>query len=338
MIKWLRRISVGIVALVVLAVGGGATYEALARADAARRFPPPGRLVDIGGRRIQLDCRGAGSPVVVFESGLDSLGSLSWAAVHDGVAGFTRACAYSRAGLMWSDPAGRPFASLAAADDLHRALAAAGEKGPYVLVAHSLGGPYAMVFTGRYGADVAGLVFVDASHPDQVGRLNAALSKPLDQGEGQLRLGDALAWSGLVRLITAQNPVGPPSAPAGIVAPARDYLPSSLHAMRAESDAIAAALATAGRTRSLGDRPLVVLTHSVTPAATLRAAKLSPADAARLDAVWLELQNDEASWSTKSRHTVVPGATHYIQFDQPQVVVGAVREVVGEVRAAQAHP
>jgi len=100
MIKWLRRISVGIVALVVLAVGGGATYEALARADAARRFPPPGRLVDIGGRRIQLDCRGAGSPVVVFESGLDSLGSLSWAAVHDGVAGFTRACAYSRAGLM----------------------------------------------------------------------------------------------------------------------------------------------------------------------------------------------------------------------------------------------
>src|SRR5215471_8350339 len=108
MLKWIARVAVGLVGLLLLAVAGGAVYEQIARANAAKEFPPQGRLVDIGGRRIQLDCRGSGSPVVVFESGLDMLGSLSWAAVHDDIAKTTRACAYSRAGLMWSDSSDRP--------------------------------------------------------------------------------------------------------------------------------------------------------------------------------------------------------------------------------------
>ena len=106
--RWIRRIALGLVGLVVLVVAVGAAYEAFARRRAARTYPPPGKLVDIGGRHMQLDCRGAGSPTVVFESGLDVAGSLSWSAVHDSIARTTRACAYSRAGIMWSEP--RPTA------------------------------------------------------------------------------------------------------------------------------------------------------------------------------------------------------------------------------------
>src|SRR5215468_3748086 len=98
MFKWLKRIGVGVIVLIGGVVAAGVIYEQIARANAGREFPPRGRLVDIGGRRIQLDCRGIGTPIVVFESGLDALGSLSWAAVHDNVAKTTRACAYSRAG------------------------------------------------------------------------------------------------------------------------------------------------------------------------------------------------------------------------------------------------
>ena len=334
MIKWLKRIALGAVAMIVLVVAGGAIYEQFARARAAKLYPALGKLVDIGGRRIQLDCRGAGSPVVVFESGLDGLGSLSWAAVQDDVARITRACAYSRAGLMWSDPADRPFSSSGVAEDLHKALAAAGEKPPYVLVGHSLGGPYAVAFTGRYRSDVAGLVFVDASHPDQRARLRAALGKDLDPGE-QIRVGAALAWTGFTRLFVAVNPTTPAHAPAQIAGPAGAFLPTSLDAMLREIENIDATFSAAGRAQRLGDLPLFVLTHGAKlPAAILKAQNINAAQAARLDSTWLELQNDEATWSSQSRHMVVADATHYIQFDRPQAVVTAVREVVNEVRAA----
>src|SRR5262249_44679057 len=86
-----------------LLVGVGAIWEQVERQRAVRDFPAPGSLVDIGSRRIQIDCRGTGSPTVVFESGLDIYGSLSSTKVQGEVAKFTRACAYSRAGIVWSD-------------------------------------------------------------------------------------------------------------------------------------------------------------------------------------------------------------------------------------------
>jgi len=72
--------------IAVIAVMGsifGPTWEQYERHQAALEFPAPGRLLNIGGRRIQIDCRGTGSPTVVFESGLGIHGVLSWAKVHD---------------------------------------------------------------------------------------------------------------------------------------------------------------------------------------------------------------------------------------------------------------
>src|SRR5205823_6092481 len=141
------------------------------------------------------------------------------------------------------DPAGRPFSAANAAEDLHKALAAAGERPPYVMVGHSMGGPYLTTFTARYPADVAGLVFVDASHPDQLARLRAAIGKDVDQGEGLAKTADALAWSGLVRLADPKDAVLPPHAPARGAGPATAFLPASLHAAVGQLDAIPATLA-----------------------------------------------------------------------------------------------
>ena len=132
--KWIGRIALGLAAIVLLIAITGWAYEAVGRRDAAREFPVPGRLVDIGGRRIQLDCRGTGSPTVVFEAGLDMGGSLSWYGVHDSIAKTTRACAYSRAGIMWSDPVSGAQSGKGIAYDLHSALDKSGERPPYVLV------------------------------------------------------------------------------------------------------------------------------------------------------------------------------------------------------------
>ncbi|HWO12291.1 MAG TPA: alpha/beta hydrolase, partial [Polyangiaceae bacterium] len=142
--RWVARIALGLLGLVVLALTCGASYEALARRQVAARFPVPGKLVDIGGRALHIDCRGTGSPTVVFESGLDSAGALAWSLVHDEVAQVTRACSYSRAGILSSDPAVGERDADAVAEDLHVLLERAGERPPLVLVAHSLGGIYAM--------------------------------------------------------------------------------------------------------------------------------------------------------------------------------------------------
>lgn len=174
---WIRYISLSILGFVALATIGGSIYEMIGRRNAAQEFPPHGKMVDIGGRRIQLDCRGTGSPVVVFESGLDMNGSLSWSKVQDSIAETTRACSYSRAGIMWSDPRVGPQNGKTIAEDLHTVLALAGERPPYVLVGHSFGGPYIMTFAKYFGMDVAGMVFVDASHPDQVQRFKELTTK-----------------------------------------------------------------------------------------------------------------------------------------------------------------
>jgi pimeloyl-ACP methyl ester carboxylesterase len=187
MMRWVKRIALIIGGLIAAAVLVGVGYEQIMRWRAAREFPVQGRLIDIGGRHMQIDCRGSGTPTVVFEAGLDTMGSLSWSAVHDAIAATTRACAYSRAGVMWSESRAGKFEPDNVARDLHTLLLAAGERGPFVMVGHSLGGPYIMNFTRLYPQDVAGLVFVDASHPDQVGRMTQAAGKKMEAGMGMMK-------------------------------------------------------------------------------------------------------------------------------------------------------
>ena len=330
--RWIGRIALGLACLLVLIVLVGAGYEAAGRRRAARDFPPAGKLVDIGGRRIQLDCRGTGSPTVVFEAGLDFSGSLSWSAVHDSIAQATRACAYSRAGIMWSDPTDGPQTAKTIVDDLHSTLHAAREQPPFVLVGHSIGGPYIMTYTKYFGSEVAGLVFVDAAHPDQVTRFKEVTSVTLHELMRQFRVGVALSRTGLVRAM-AGSAGGMPNEPSVAARATAAYAPTSIGAMVKESDVLDATLAEAGTIRQLGDRPLFVLTAAAPKSADdLAAMKMTAAQGKRWTEIWVALQDDEASWSSRSQHQVLPDAHHYIQFERPDAVIRAVRSVVDSVR------
>ena len=330
--RWAKRIAVGLGGLLVLAIVFGASAEAVMRSRAARNYPAPGRLVDIGGRHIQLDCRGAGSPTVILESGLDNLGSLSWALVHDSIATTTRTCAYSRAGIMWSDAGRGAFDSKRVSEDLHAALLKAGERAPFVVAGHSLGGPYALLFAGLYPSEVAGLVFVDASHPDQLERLRKATGNSMQPPTGMLSAVAALSWTGIIRLVPdGASPKLPPAA----IRAAGAYTSKSLGPTLRELKALSGTFNAAGQYRQLGDRPVVVLT-AMAPMGddVLKSAGLTRDQGDRMRAEWKLLHDDEATWSTHSRHELVPDATHYIQLDRPDVVIKAVREVVGAVRSS----
>lgn len=335
-IRWIKRIAVGLLGLIVLAIVTGSIYEAISWRNTLAKYPPPGKMADIGGRKMYIDCRGTGSPTVVFEAGLDVGGAISWTLVHDSIAKNSRACAYNRAGIVWSEPSPAPHNAVTVANDLHATLTVAGEKGPYVLVGHSLGGPYIMTYTKRYGPDVAGLVFVDASHPDQVQRLAKITGKPAEPPIKMMSIASKLSWTGLVRVMSGQLKFDklPDQRPVDAM---RSYLPRSLGQELLEAQSLDSTFAEAGTFRDLGDRPVVVLT-AMAPldAATLTALKMTKEQGEAFQAEWKALHDEEAAWSKSSRHEVVPDATHYIQMDRPDVVIRAVREVVDSVRARAA--
>src|ERR1700722_12538593 len=269
MMRWVKRIALIIGGLIIAAVLVGVGYEQIMRWRAAREFPVQGRLVDIGGRHMRIDCRGSGTPTVVFEAGLDTMGSLSWSAVHDAIAATTRACAYSRAGIMWSEPRAGKFEPDSVARDLHALLLAAGERAPFVMVGHSLGGPYIMNFTRLYPQDVAGLVFVDASYPDQVSRMTQAAGKKMEAGMMLFRVASALSWAGIPRLVAGHSES--PGIPMHAKLAGDAYASRSIGSALEELESLDATLAAAGQLRQLEDRPIVVLTATKPyPAAVLK--------------------------------------------------------------------
>ena len=165
--KRIARTSLAGLFLVVVCLAiTGALYEMIGRWRDTRRFPERGHLVQAGSIRMNIDCSGQGSPTVILESGSGGP-SVDWLMVQPEVSKFARVCSYDRAGYGRSDSGPEPRSSLQIAYELKQLLQAAGEKGPYVLVGHSMGGYDIRVYTGQYPNDVVGIVLVDASHEDQ---------------------------------------------------------------------------------------------------------------------------------------------------------------------------
>ena len=147
-------IVVGVLLLV------GATYQGVATALERRRYPHPGRLVDVGGHQLHIHCLGEGSPPVVLEAPAASM-SAAWGWVQGEVAKTTRACSYDRAGLGWSEAGDKPYDPGRVPEELHALLAASSQSPPYVLAGHSLGASYVRRFAGLYPGEVVALVLVE---------------------------------------------------------------------------------------------------------------------------------------------------------------------------------
>jgi pimeloyl-ACP methyl ester carboxylesterase len=146
--------------LALSAVGGG--YQTVGEATDSTAMPATGRLIDVGGHQLYLNCVGSGSPTVVLEPGAGATSSqMGW--IAPAVAGDTRVCVYDRAGRGWSEPADTTQDGAQIAADLHTLLHRAGETGPYVLAGHSFGGLYVRIFAARYPDEVAGLVLIDST-------------------------------------------------------------------------------------------------------------------------------------------------------------------------------
>jgi pimeloyl-ACP methyl ester carboxylesterase len=235
---------------------------------------------------------------------------------------------------MWSDPAKGARDGIAIANDLHLALQGAKEYGPYVMVGASLGGPLIMIFTHYYGSEVAGIVFVDAAHPEQLRRLAQATGKEDETIPVVFRVIANLSWTGLPRLILPAPVL--PELPAQLVKAISAYQAPSLSAAFAEAAAMPAIFREAGTFRALGDRPLAVLSRgkpwSAYSADQQARSGVTQEQYEREETAWAAMQEEETHWSSHSTHRTLRDSSHVIQLERPDSVIEAIRQVVDEVR------
>lgn len=155
-----RHVAFIVAGLVTFIVLAGVTYQSVATALERRRFPYPGRLIEVGDHQLHLHCVGEGTPTVVLEAPAAGV-SVGWTWVQDEVAKTTRVCSYDRAGLGWSEAGERGYRAARVPDELHTLLERAGEHAPFVIVGHELGASYARMYASRFRDETAALVLVD---------------------------------------------------------------------------------------------------------------------------------------------------------------------------------
>lgn len=319
--QWFRWILLRLVGLAIVLVVAGFLYENISEARDRRFNAMLGKLVDVDGRKMHIHCTGEGSPTVVLDSGLGDT-YLSWRKVQPEIARFTRVCSYDRAGIGYSDPSSQPRTAKVIAGELHQLLLAAGIAPPYVLVGHSMGGYDVRLFASLYRNEVAAVVLVDASHPDQENRLPPELRNM----EG--------SWHREMELVAATMPFGIPRlfglCDADALSRAADCNWHSAREGTFEIRAFPESAAETAAASPLGDIVLVVLSHD--PDKFL--PDLSPDVAKATNQAWEEMQEDLGHLSTRGTQTIVKNSSHYIQLDRPDVVVAAVRDVIDRT----AHP
>ena len=321
------------------AVPGAVSAAASTWQQASSAFAVPHQLVDVGGRKMNIFCAGQGATTVIFDAPSGDAG-WNWHRVQPEVAKHTRACVFDRAGFGFSDPAKTPNTSESVAADLHKLLAGAGVKPPYILVGNSLGGGNVQVYTYRYPQEVKGLVLVEAEHEDETSRLNKASQGMLGKFYG---------------MVAEQNKYCLAAATKGIKPGSEDQMNCVGDVAQAYGPALGAAVLKSNTTpaywrtnvaewdaikvsdeqlrklrRPFGDLPLVVLTRGVSPYA--QPGKPQSALNKATEDENVAIQKEMAALSTRGKQRIVPGAGHVIHADKPEAVVQAVLEVLKQVK------
>jgi pimeloyl-ACP methyl ester carboxylesterase len=303
-------------------VVAGFLFENISETRDRRFNAMAGRRFDVGGYKMHMDCTGEGTPTVILNAGLGDT-YVSWRKVQPQIAKFVRVCSYDRAGLGYSDSSSRPRTSKDIAEELHALLQAAHVAPPYVLVGHSLGGYEVRLFASLYRNEVAGMVLVDASHPDQMNRFPPDLK---NMAATQVREDEFLEFTmpfGVPRLLALCDDD-----------PVQRAAECNFHSLRestAELKSFPESAAQAAATGTLGDMPLAVLSHDPDKPS----AELPPDLAKPTNDAWEKMQEELAHLSTRGTQMIAKNSGHYIQIDRPEIVIDAVHNVLEQARAAQ---
>jgi pimeloyl-ACP methyl ester carboxylesterase len=330
LLRWTVRIAATLFTGILVLGAAGFAWDQIASRGFESAYPAPGRQVQLpDGRDLHFVVRGDGTPTLVLVSGAGGPYT-DWLPVLDDLAETTRVVAYDRAGYGWSDPSSSSGAAAVTAD-LHHGLAALGVDGPIVLVGHSIGGPYIRHYAATHPDRIVGLVFVDSSHEDQMNRMPAPMVEMMDRMTTVFQVAAFASRFGVLRALDVfgAHPFTYEGMPAARRAMA--LRSSTTRAYAREMGSIETTIQqTLAAAVPFEDLPILVLS-----ATTLDLSQVPPSMheyADEMQANWNEMQAELAALSTDSRLVPVPAASHYVQFDRPDVVVSEIRAMLEAMR------
>jgi pimeloyl-ACP methyl ester carboxylesterase len=348
-VRQLRRgVLLAVLISAIAVCGQQATIGASVLADAI--YAQPGQLVDVGGFRLNLYCRGSGSPTVVFDSGYEDWAP-AWSTVQPRIAKWTRACSYDRAGAGFSDPGPMPRTSLRIAQELHTALHRADIAGPYILVGSAFGGDNVRTFAVLYMDEVAGMVMVDTDFTD----LEPKEMQESDR-DGREEFASRLRECG--KAVAERKPLPPlgssPSDRGKTCAhqffrglPEKQWSPE-LNATLLEIAQTKVALYDAYASEmeqmtqdeiylqqhrpSYGSRPIRVLTSGNHGVGHLEEKPPDTPKHLKYEQEMTAAQARFLAQSSNSKQIFAQHSSEYIQFDDPETVTSAIREVYDQIK------
>ena len=327
--------SVVLVGVVVVLAATGILYQQIATRRHRRRFAAPGTLVSVGAHRLHARCAGTGRPFVLLEAGI-AASSLSWSLVQAEIASFARVCAYDRAGLAWSDAASSPRTFERIVSELSHVLARVAPDDRYVLVGHSFGSFVVRAYAERHPEKVVGLVLVDP--PTEWLTMTPQRERTLRRAQRLSRVGAVLAHVGVVRGSLALLTGGAPGAPrrfVSVLGPTAlqtlqrlvgevKKLPPDVHPVVQEIWCQPKCFHAMAEHLGVLQREWKALTM-LNPPAGIPVVVISSGNQ---PSGQIAEHRELAARSAKARHVVAARSTHWVQFDEPELVVAAVREIV----------
>jgi pimeloyl-ACP methyl ester carboxylesterase len=314
-----------VLALLVAAIVAGVSYEALAEKNDSARYPPPGKLVDAGGYRLHLLCKGTSSgPAVVMVAGGGTPAVVSYP-MQDRIAEFARVCSYDRAGLGWSDAAPKPLTFDDQADQLETMLRQAHIPPPYVFAPESFGSLIVIAYAKKHPEQVAGIAFLDGVDPQLWFQGMVHESGIFSGMKGAFV---QLAWRmGIVRILF---PALVPKWFGALASPIKAQMtalysrpnPGYAEALRAyEATPVSERPYLASG--ALGGSPVIALGHG----------KRSSGLSAEFEAGWAASQDRLAQLSQAGIVVVANGADHQIVQEAPELAARTVLGVLERVNA-----
>lgn len=283
----------------------------------AVKKPYPGKLINIGSHRLHINCLGEGSPAIIIDSGIGGF-SLEWSKVQNKLSNNFKVCSYDRAGYGWSDPGPTPRTTARITRELRILLSEANVTGPYVLVGHSFGGYNIRYFASEYPDLVAGMIFVDASHPEQFNTEEFKRTKPKTK--------TALKNSVKIHIM---RPVISKNFPAEKVHTAYRLMSSFKAKMTVLNESefmeLSAKQVLSHSKLKPYPFPVVILT---------RGKRVWPHNIMgdRREQKWANLQNDLENLSSDVKHLMAYKSGHVVHLDQPELVTDNILLLASKAR------
>jgi pimeloyl-ACP methyl ester carboxylesterase len=290
----------GLLAVAVTAAG----EPTGSRPDLADLVVPPGNFVSLETHRLYYRCAGRGTPVLVIDNGIGGA-AIEWTPVQDALARTTRVCTYDRAGYGWSDTGPGPRTTERSVEELRALLRLAGEDGPYLMVGHSFGGFNSRYLAAHYPQEVAGIVLIESSHPEQLLTF-AGQAHPARHGIN------------LERVTAGADDVSPYVAAASFLNSRRKAIFAQMDELSHFADSATTVAAAGG----VGETPLLVIARASTTGAS-----------AERDRLWREMQISLSTLSSRGEFVVARTASHDVHMADPEFVVRQLRAFVERVRA-----